>query len=92
MGLLAATYYGQGRHDEAEEIKVEMLELSREVLGEKHPNTLQAMYDLAFTWKSRGRGDDAAVLLGECLQLRRSKLGPDHPFTKQTGKLLEEWG
>ena len=39
MASLADTYYQQGRSREAEEIDVEVLDLRREVLGEKHPDT-----------------------------------------------------
>lgn len=68
-----------------------MLELQRQVLGEEHPDSLQAMHDLAMTWKSRGRRDDAISLMGECLQLRRSVLGPEHPFTKDSDRTLKRW-
>lgn len=40
----------QGRSGEAEEIKVKVLELRREVLGEKHPDTIQSMAELATTY------------------------------------------
>jgi len=36
MGDLATTYHQQGRSKEAEEIKVNVLQLRKEVLGERH--------------------------------------------------------
>ncbi|KAK0741580.1 hypothetical protein B0T18DRAFT_332983, partial [Schizothecium vesticola] len=65
--------------------------LRREVLGEKHPDSLQAMHDLAITWISRGRRDAAITLLDEYLRLRRTILGPSHPFTKQSAQILNSW-
>ncbi|KAK3936251.1 hypothetical protein QBC46DRAFT_229865, partial [Diplogelasinospora grovesii] len=50
---LAGSSLNQGRYDEAEKIKVEVLGLQRDVLSKKHPDTLQAMHDLAVTWNSR---------------------------------------
>ena len=40
-------YWGQGRSDEAERLEVEALALRKEVLGEKHPDTVKAMANLA---------------------------------------------
>jgi hypothetical protein len=39
MASLAAIYHALGGYKEAEKIKVEVLELRREVLGVKHPDT-----------------------------------------------------
>ncbi|KAH7303085.1 P-loop containing nucleoside triphosphate hydrolase protein [Stachybotrys elegans] len=41
----------------------QVLDLQQQVLGEKHPNTLQAMHNLAVTWNSRGRREDALSLM-----------------------------
>jgi hypothetical protein len=60
-------------------------------LGEKHPNTLKAMHDLAIIWYSQNRHDDAMNLMDECLQLSRPILGPDHALTKEPGKVFDEW-
>ena len=45
----------QGRSSEAEEICVKVLELRREVLGEKHPDTIRSMTNLATTYWSQNR-------------------------------------
>jgi hypothetical protein len=49
----------QGRYDEAEKIKVEVLGLRREVLGEKHPDTIGSMAHLAVTYHAQGRFAEA---------------------------------
>ncbi|KAK4678686.1 NB-ARC domain and tetratricopeptide repeat-containing NOD-like receptor [Podospora pseudoanserina] len=62
MASLATTYHAQGRYKEVEKILVEVLVLRRDVLGDKHPNTLQAMHDRALTWNSRQRRPKAELL------------------------------
>jgi len=39
-------YWEQGRSDEAEKLQVEVLDLRKEVLGPKHPDTILAMANL----------------------------------------------
>ncbi|KAK3685333.1 hypothetical protein B0T22DRAFT_482310 [Podospora appendiculata] len=43
MAKLARTYHAQGRYEEAEKINVEVLALRRDVLIEKHSNTIGSM-------------------------------------------------
>ncbi|KAM7208271.1 hypothetical protein V8F06_014944 [Rhypophila decipiens] len=95
MASLATTY-----HQQVLELRREVLgekhpdtiwKLRRGVLGEKHPDSLQAMHDLAITWNSRGRRDDAIGLMNKSQRLRQTVLGPDHPFTKQSAQFLESW-
>jgi hypothetical protein len=47
MAKMASIYQQQGRLKEAEEISVKVLELQREVLGAKHPDTLKSMARMA---------------------------------------------
>jgi hypothetical protein len=81
MANLAATYYRQGRYEEAEKIQFEVLALRRDVLGEKHPDTLQAMHDLAVTWNRLQRRPTALALMQECFQPQCEVLGQTHPST-----------
>ena len=55
MANLASTWQQQGRSEEAEKLKVEVLELRKSVLGEKHPDTILAMANLSLTWWQQGR-------------------------------------
>ena len=43
----------------AEEMQREALEARREVLGERHPNTLNSMSNLAFTLSKQGKYGEA---------------------------------
>jgi hypothetical protein len=40
MGNLAATYFQQGRQNEADELALQVLEKRKKVLGDSHPDTL----------------------------------------------------
>jgi Tetratricopeptide repeat len=44
----------QGRSGETEKIVVNVLQLRKEVLGEKHHNTIQSMASLAATYYQQG--------------------------------------
>ncbi|KAI7761732.1 hypothetical protein LZL87_013582 [Fusarium oxysporum] len=84
MANLAETYHAQGQYEEDEEISVKVLELRREVLGEKHPDTIDSMAGLAATYHSQGRYDKALQFHQTALDLRRNILGEKHPDTMQS--------
>ena len=74
-------YWQQGRSDEAEKLDVQVLELRKSVLGEKHLDTITAMANLASTWWQQGRSDEAVKLQVQVLELQKSVLGEKHPNT-----------
>jgi uncharacterized protein with NRDE domain len=94
-GLLARVgmyYLYQGRSDEAEKLEIDVLELSKSVLGEKHPDTIRAMANLASTWWQQGRSDEAEKLEIDVLELRKSVLGEKHPDTiRAMANLASTW-
>jgi hypothetical protein len=49
--------------EEAEQLKVQVMETSRMKLGADHPSTLTIMNNLAFTWKGLGRDAEAIQLM-----------------------------
>ena len=55
-------YWEQGRYDAAERLEVEVLELQKEILGARHPDTIWAMANLAATWRQQGRNNEAERL------------------------------
>lgn len=57
-------YWEQGRSDEAERLDVEVLELRKEVLGVKHPDTITAMANLALMNQQSTSTDREARLEG----------------------------
>jgi tetratricopeptide (TPR) repeat protein len=71
-------YWEQGRPNEAEQLDVQVLELYKEVLGEKHIDTIWAMGNLASTWHKQGRLDEAEQLEVQVLELYKEVLGKKH--------------
>jgi tetratricopeptide (TPR) repeat protein len=67
--------------DEAARIKKQVLEKRRQILGEKHPDTITAMSNLASTLRDQGQLDEAAKVFEEVLEKRRRILGEEHPDT-----------
>jgi hypothetical protein len=91
MANLASTYSNQGRWKEAEELKVQVMEMKKKMLGAEHPSTLTSMANLAFTWKRQGRHVEALNLMKECVRLRTRVLGIDHPYTLSSSTALIRW-
>ncbi|RYP02565.1 hypothetical protein DL765_010728 [Monosporascus sp. GIB2] len=73
--------YDRGRWREKEPVDERAYELRREVLGEKHPDTIRSMANLAVTYNMQGRYDKAEPIKIETLELRREVLGEKHPDT-----------
>jgi tetratricopeptide (TPR) repeat protein len=92
LSRIGRYYYEQGWRDEAEALTLEVLELRKSLLGEKHPGTIQAMGDLASTWHQQGRLNEAETLMLEVVELQKSVLGEKHPDTIWTmGNLASTW-
>ncbi|MGI9487278.1 MAG: tetratricopeptide repeat protein [Geminicoccaceae bacterium] len=68
----------------------EALQLRREVLGERHPDTLQGLNNLAGLYFSQGHYSDAEPLLEEALQLRRETLGKKHSNQRIGMRVIEK--
>ena len=68
MNNLAETYRAQGRTGDAARLHEEVLEKSRRILGDDHPDTLTTMNNLAETYRAQGRTGDAAKLHEEVLE------------------------
>ena len=73
-----------------------MLEVQRETLGDRHPNTLTYTYNLGLLLKAKGDLAAAEPLCHEALEVRRETLGDRHPHTlasiSNLGALLQAKG
>ena len=78
---IADAYYSLGKLEQAEPHMERALELGRRVLGEEHPDTLNAMADLVALHVARGRFDKAEPLGLKTLELCRRVLGEEHRHT-----------
>src|SRR5262249_12131098 len=52
---------------------------------EEHPDTAQALFNVAMNLAAQGRFPDAEPLARRALALRRASLGDGHPHTVRTG-------
>ncbi|ENH75855.1 Nephrocystin-3 [Fusarium oxysporum f. sp. cubense race 1] len=77
----SAFLYERGRWREKEPVDRRTWDLRRNVLGEKHPDTISSMASLAATYHAQGRYDEAERIDQEVLNLRREVLGESHPDT-----------
>lgn len=78
---LAILYKDRGRHQEAEPLYTQVLEIRKRVQGPNHPTTLRSMKNLAQYYLEQGRYDDAEPLNLEVLEIRKRVLGDKHPDT-----------
>ena len=96
LDTLAQDLQAQGKHDEAEPLYREALEMDRESLGTRHPNTLIAINNLAQVLQAQGKLDEAEPLSREALEVERQTLGDRHPHTlssmNELGALLQAKG
>jgi hypothetical protein len=70
--------YDQGRWGENVSVASKALTLRREMLGEKHPDTIRSMANLAATYHGQGRWNEAEAIKVEVLALWRELLGEKH--------------
>ena len=59
----------------------ETLQMSRETLGDRHPDTLISICNLGTLLRAQGDLAGAAALYREALQVSRDTLGSHHPHT-----------
>jgi CHAT domain-containing protein len=70
-----------GETEAALPIFAEVLAAFRQGLGEQHPDTITATFNLAFALKQTGRFAEAEPLFGRIVELRTATLGERHPIT-----------
>src|SRR3984957_10194764 len=78
---LGRVYADGGRWKEAEKLSVLVMETSKRVLGEEHPDTLTSMSNLALTYWNQGRWKEAEVLHVSVMETRKRVIGEEHPYT-----------
>lgn len=80
-GDLGATFGALGQHQEGLTLTHQALDLRREVLGEKHPDTVTSLSNLGVGYACLGHRQEALVLEKQALDTRREILGDKHPDT-----------
>merc|ERR1711957_765139 len=64
-----------------EPLNVEALGVRRATFGNRHPDTLTSINNLALLWEAQGKLAEAEPLYVEALGVRRATLGNQHPDT-----------
>ncbi|CAG8345731.1 unnamed protein product [Penicillium salamii] len=59
---LARVHYDEGRWEAAEQLFVQVMEMSKTKLGEDHPDTLTSMANLASTYRNQGQWEASEKL------------------------------
>jgi non-specific serine/threonine protein kinase/serine/threonine-protein kinase len=82
------TYASLGESAKGEKHRRTSLEIYRTHLGPAAPQTLRAMYWVAYTYQQANRYEDAVRLFEETLNMQKAKLGRDNPNTLSTMRQL----
>jgi hypothetical protein len=77
----AMALYSDGRYNAAGQLFVGVIETRKRVLGDKHPDTLSSMANLASTYWNQGRWREAEDLEVKVVEKTKRVLGDEHPFT-----------
>ena len=75
------TLFSDGRYNEAEELEVQVVEMSKRGLGDEHRYTLTRMGNLASTYRKQGRWKEAEVLFVQVMETSKRGLGDEHSST-----------
>jgi tetratricopeptide (TPR) repeat protein len=81
---LARYLNSRGRYDDAERLCEHSLGIYRKELGEKHKDTLLALYHLARIYNNQGRFADAEGAFKRVLATEKKELGAHHESTLRT--------
>jgi tetratricopeptide (TPR) repeat protein len=70
-----------GEWTEAEKLYVQVLKMSKRILGQEHPHTLLGMQDLGNIYSKQGKLKEAEDLQVQVLEMSKRILGQEHPHT-----------
>ena len=78
---IAYAYWENGQWKKAEALQVVVMEESKHVLEEEHPDTLISMGNLAATYAKQGQWKEAEALQVVVMEKSKHVLGEEHPDT-----------
>jgi tetratricopeptide (TPR) repeat protein len=89
----ALAFSEAGYWKEAEELQVQVLQMSKKWLGEEHPGTLKSMGNLVSTYWAQGRWKEAEELGVQVLQMGKKHFAEEHPdrLTSMGNLTLTYW-
>ncbi|MBD3409057.1 MAG: CHAT domain-containing protein, partial [Ignavibacteriales bacterium] len=68
-----------GRYEDAEQLYLKALEITRQQLGENHPDYAGSLNNLGLLYYNMGRYEDAEQLYIKAVEIYRQQLGENHP-------------
>jgi tetratricopeptide (TPR) repeat protein len=74
-------YYQQGQFQQAQALAEKAFKIRKNILGEKHPDTLVSLNNLAGIYSELGRFSEALPLTEKAYSLSKEMLGEKHPDT-----------
>ncbi len=93
---LAEILRRRGKHDEAERLHRQALEIRQEKLGDESADTIKSLLALAATLADLNRGQDAVALVDDALRCCERMFGQGHPwrarFQRQAAEVLQAAG
>ena len=75
-----------GRYGEAEPLYSQALEIRKGSLGDRHPDTVTSLNNLAMLYYAMNRFPEAAAMMAGVVDIFEEILGPDHPNTATVRK------
>ena len=94
--VLGRIYAFQSQFSEAEKWRKKSVKVTRDRLGERHPNVADSYNNLAVLYESMGRYEEALPLNQKALEIRLEQLGERHPdvasFYNNLASLYESMG
>jgi len=72
--------YQEGRYEEAIDIATQACDLTRQHLGEEHPDFATSLNNLGLLYDSMGKYEAAESLIRQALEIIRRSLGEEHPY------------
>ena len=81
QATLGLTYHGLGLYREAIPLQEKVRDYYVSASGPEHPDTLQAMHNLAWSYAEAGRLGEALKMQEEVLRVFRKVRGSEHPDT-----------
>ena len=88
---LARLYLLQERYLESVELCREVVNLTKQVLGEDHPDLFDRHKVLAMALKAIGNNKEACEMLAKAIAGQRSHLGADDTAATELASLLDQW-
>lgn len=88
--IIARAYFRLGKQSEAEGQFRIILETRTRSLGDRHPDTIRALFEIANCLKAQQKIHGALNTAKRALALSHQVLGPEHPDTKEYEKFVSE--